>query len=98
MGWVVKQLGAISAAQFCTSVAAHQLVSSYQAAIAMKREHPSLRSTTGTFHTYIRAEVNCIGAQGAHSFKVYSPEVYVSSSPLLRGISGQQHSSAETQV
>ena len=51
--WVVKQLGAISAAQFCTSVAANQLVSSYQAAIAMKREQPSLRSTTGTFHTYI---------------------------------------------
>jgi hypothetical protein len=51
--WVVKQLGAISAAQFCTSVAANQLVSSYQAAIAMKREQPSLRSTIGTFHTYI---------------------------------------------
>ena len=96
--WVVKQLGAISAAQFCTSVAAHQLVSSYKAAIAMKREQHSLRSTTGTFHTYIRAEVNCIGAQGAHSFRVYSPEVYVSNSRQLRKISDQQHSSAEAQV
>jgi len=79
-------------------MAANQLISSHQAAIAMKRKQPSLRSTTGTFHTYIRAEVNCIGAQGAHSFRVYSPEVYVSSSRQLRGISDQQHNSAEAQV
>ena len=62
------------------------------------REQPSLRSTTGTFRMYIRAEVNCIGAQGAHSFRVYSPEVYVSDSRQLRRIADQQPNSAEAQV
>ena len=87
--WVAKQLGAISAACFCIVVAAKELVSSRQAAIAMKRERPLLCSTAGTFRTYIRAEVNCIGPQGAQVFRVSSPEVYVNDSRQLRGMSKQ---------
>ena len=87
--WVAKQLGAISAASFCTVVAAKELVSSRQAAIAMKREQPLLCSTAGTFRTYIRAEVNCIGPQGARAFRVYSLEVYVNDSRQLRSMSKQ---------
>ena len=96
--WVVKQLGAISAAYFCTVVAAKELESSRQAAVAMKRGMPFICSTAGTFRTYIRAEVNCIGPQGAHAFHVYSPEVYVNDSRQLRGMSKQQQSSNKGSV
>ena len=88
--WVLKQLGVIAEAAFCVEVPAKQLVSSYHGINATRKAVCKSQAAVGTFHTHLRAEVTCIGAQKAQSFRVYSPEVYVSGDRNFRRISHQE--------
>lgn len=87
--WVLEQLGVIAGAVFCVEVPAKQLVSSYHGIAATKKAVCKSQAAVGTFRTHLRAEVTCIGAHKARSFRVYSPEVYVAGNRNFRRISHQ---------
>ena len=92
--WVVKQLGVVtihSSAEtaFHAVVPAKMLKSTWSAVSDTKkaiRRAGNRRPAEGTFHTYIRAEVVCLGAQAVRPFQVYSSEVYLCGERNLRRI------------
>ena len=91
--WVLETLSSASiessASLLQMAILPKKLVSSRSAAVATKRAMAAagdLRPLRlgGTFRTFIRAEVMCIGGGKAISFRVYSRELYVCTDRNLR--------------
>ena len=92
--WVLGKLAVVNGAKLCIEVPARQLVSTYHGSVAAKKVIASSQAPLGTFHTYIRAGITCMGAQCTRSFRVYSSELYVCGARNLRRISkpgGMRH-------
>ena len=84
--WMVQQLGTLTRSALQIEVPAKELGSTYHAVVATKKVVASKmqKQFPGTFHTYFRAEVMCLGANRAQSFRAYSPEVHVCGDRNLR--------------
>ena len=90
---VLKQLDKLkmdNPSTFRTVVRANQLMATWSAACIAKKavsgsiDSQSSRPIQGSFHTYLRAEVVCLGSDLARSFLAYSPELYVCGKRNLR--------------
>ena len=84
--WRLTTIAVVDKPEFSIEVPAKQLASTYHSIAATKKAMDKSK-LAGTFHTYIRAGVTCLGEQLAWSFRVYSPEVYVAGDRNLRRIS-----------
>ena len=94
---VIKELAVTTGAAFRVEVPAKHLLSTYHGIATTKKQVDKSHDPTGTFHTHLRAEVTCIGVHKAQTFRVYSPQVYVSGGRNFRRISNSAvtHSSRD---
>ena len=89
--WVQRQLGVLTWPELQMELPGKQLASSYHAIAPIKKLKNSRASCT--FHTYFRAEVSYLAAEGPQTFEVYSPEVFVCGNRNFRRRSNMQQCS-----